>query len=289
MGRVTRCCATPIGSPAWSWRNDRAARWPARRAGRLHHCHARAPRAQRRVPRDLSQHAEVALARARVPRVAGRNRRRHWRLPAAARGRARHWCVCAPCVCGVRCGRFAALPERAGVRSHAHDEWHDPARGRHRRGAGGRGSTSHGQPINRRLYSASVGLYTLSYVLPAAILGGAVSAWGWQAALLSMAPLVMWIDHPIGNADMVLLAALVTPSNLAFVAAAILLPLRRRRAAIVCAALALASMIYGGFAVPAQQSELVRGPAGHLGPGYYAWVTAGALLLWTAFSSRSAA
>jgi|1185.fasta_scaffold02211_2 hypothetical protein len=170
-----------------------------------------------------------------------------------------------------------------------HDEWHDPARGRHRRGAGGRGSTSHGQPINRRLYSASVGLYTLSYVLPAAILGGAVSAWGWQAALLSMAPLVMWIDHPIGNADMVLLAALVTPSNLAFVAAAILLPLRRRRAAIVCAALALASMIYGGFAVPAQQSELVRGPAGHLGPGYYAWVTAGALLLWTAFSSRSAA
>ena len=47
-------------------------------------------------------------------------------------------------------------------------------------------------------------------------------------------------------------------------------------------------MIYGGFAVPAQQSELVRGPAGHLGPGYYAWVAAGALLLWTAFSSRSA-
>src|SRR3954462_307560 len=170
-----------------------------------------------------------------------------------------------------------------------HDEWHDPARGRHRRGAGGRGSTSHGQPINGRLYSASVVLYTLSYELPAAILGGAVSAWGWQAALLSMAPLVMWIDHPIGNADMVLLAALVTPSNLAFVAAAILLPLRRRRAAIVCAALALASMIYGGFAVPAQQSELVRGPAGHLGSGYYAWVTAGALLLWTAFSSRSAA
>jgi len=126
-------------------------------------------------------------------------------------------------------------------------------------------------------------------VLPAAYLGSTVSAWGWQAALLSVAPLIMWIDHPIGNADMVLLAALVTPSNLAFIAAAILLPLRMRRSALICAVVAIASMIYGGLAVPAQQSELVRGPAGHLGPGYYAWVTAGALMLWTAFSSRSAA
>ena len=98
----------------------------------------------------------------------------------------------------------------------------------------------------------------------------------------------MWIDHPIGNADMVLLAAIITPSNLAFIAAAIFLPLRKRRTALVLAAIALASMIYGGFAVPAQQSDLIRGPAGHLGPGYYVWVIAGALMLWTAFSSRSA-
>lgn len=98
----------------------------------------------------------------------------------------------------------------------------------------------------------------------------------------------MWLDHPIANLDMALLAALVSPSNLAFIAAAILLPLHQRRTALGCAAVALASMIYGGFAVPAQQGDLISTPAGHLGPGYYAWVTAGALMVWTAFSSRSA-
>ena len=118
--------------------------------------------------------------------------------------------------------------------------------------------------------------------------GGKITAWGWQAAMLSVAPLVLWIEHPIANLDMAALALLFTPSNLAFIAAAILLPLRKRRAALACAVLALASMIYGGFAVPEAQSELVRTPAGRLGPGYYAWVIAGALIAWTAFSSRSA-
>ena len=115
-----------------------------------------------------------------------------------------------------------------------------------------------------------------------------ITAWGWQAAVMSVAPLLLWIEHPIENLDMAWLALLITPSNLAFIAAAILLPLRWRRSALVCAVLALASMIYGGYAVPEVQSQLVRTPAGHLGPGYYAWVIAGALLAWTAFSSRSA-
>ena len=83
--------------------------------------------------------------------------------------------------------------------------------------------------------------------------------------ILSVAPLLMLIDHPIGNADMALIALLVTPSNLAFIAAAILVPLRRRRAALVCALAALASMVYSGFIVPEHQGDLIRGPAGHLG------------------------
>jgi hypothetical protein len=117
---------------------------------------------------------------------------------------------------------------------------------------------------------------------------GNVTQWGWQAAILSVAPLLMLVDHPIGNADMGVLAVLVTPSNLGFIAAAILVLVRRRRSAVVCAVASLASMVYSGFIVPEYQSDLIRGPAGHLGPGYYAWVLAGTLMTWTAFSLRSA-
>jgi len=115
-----------------------------------------------------------------------------------------------------------------------------------------------------------------------------VTQWGWQAALLSVAPLLMILDNPIGNADMAIPALLITPCNVGFIAAAILVPLRWRRTALICALVSVASMVYAGFAVPEHQSDLIRGPAGHLGPGYYAWVLAGALMIWTAFSLRSA-
>jgi hypothetical protein len=132
-------------------------------------------------------------------------------------------------------------------------------------------------------------LYAIAYATPASFSQDrTITAWGWQAAVLSLAPLLLWVEHPLDNLDMAWLALLITPSNLAFIAAAILLWVRKRRAALACALLALASMIYGGFAVPEVQSQLVRTPAGHLGPGYYAWVIAGALMAWTAFSSRSA-
>jgi hypothetical protein len=131
-------------------------------------------------------------------------------------------------------------------------------------------------------------LYALAYALPATMQSGNVTQWGWQAAILSIAPLLMLIGQPVGNADMAIPALLITPCNVGFIAAAILVPLRWRRAALVCAVAALASMVYSGFIVPGHQSELIRGPAGHLGPGYYAWVLAGALMTWTAFSLRPA-
>ena len=120
------------------------------------------------------------------------------------------------------------------------------------------------------------------------MLSGNVSQWGWQAAILSVAPLLMLVDHPIGNADMAIPALLVTPCNVGFIAAAILVPLLWRRTALVCAVATVASMVDSGFIVPEYQSDLIRGPAGHLGPGYYAWVLAGALMTWTAFSLRPA-
>jgi hypothetical protein len=113
-----------------------------------------------------------------------------------------------------------------------------------------------------------------------------ITAWGWQAALYSVIPLLIWLRHPIAEIAMLGLAMLVATSNLAFIAAAVLLPLRKRRAALACAVLALGSMIYGAFAIDPVQSELIRLPAGHLGPGYYAWVMAGVLMAWTAYSSR---
>ena len=108
--------------------------------------------------------------------------------------------------------------------------------------------------------------------------------------MLSVIPFIMWLRNPMSEAGMGLLALTVTPSNVCFLAAAILLPLRKRRSALVCALIALATMIYSGFFLVSDRlGEFVLTPAGHFGPGYYAWVIAGILMVWTAFSSRSAA
>ena len=102
-----------------------------------------------------------------------------------------------------------------------------------------------------------------------------------------MLPFLVWAQQPIEEWPMALTGLGFGTSNLGFLGAAILLPLGRRRTALACALLAVASMLAGGYVVPAQQSELVGGPAGHLGPGYYTWLIAGMLMVWTAFSSRS--
>ena len=88
--------------------------------------------------------------------------------------------------------------------------------------------------------------------------------------------------------DLLYAALTVTPSNVAFIVAAIALWKGKRRTALACALASLASMIYSGFLIEQYPSDLVRLPYGYLGPGYYAWVIAGALMLWTGFSSRSA-
>ena len=136
------------------------------------------------------------------------------------------------------------------------------------------------------MYWSALALYALSYVLPATFTSR-ITAWGWQAALYSLVPLLMAAQDPADRGAWLMVLVFST-SNVAFIAAAILAWLRRRRAALACAAASLASMVYGGVSMPFQQSELVGGPAGHLGPGYYAWVIAGMLLIWTAFSSPSA-
>jgi hypothetical protein len=123
----------------------------------------------------------------------------------------------------------------------------------------------------RRLYVASLVIYAVSFLLPAVINPeptpgfGWVDTWGWQAALLSIStPMVMFMG----------------PSNFGYLVAAVLIPFGFCRVAVVCTVVALVSMAYCGIIVPSQPSGgPIRFPAGHLGPGYYAWFGAGIMML----------
>ena len=58
------------------------------------------------------------------------------------------------------------------------------------------------------------------------------------------------------------------------------------RAALALCVVSLASMIYCGIALPARAGDPIRFPAGHLGPGYYAWLAAGVVMLAAAYRGR---
>src|SRR5438874_9085081 len=121
------------------------------------------------------------------------------------------------------------------------------------------------------LYFTSLGVYAASFVLPAVINPnptpsfGWVETWGWQAALMSMAtPMVV----------------ILGPSNLGYAAAALLIAIGSSRAAIACSVVALVSMAYCGIMLPPRPGDgPFRFPGGHLGPGYYAWLAAGVMVL----------
>lgn len=140
-------------------------------------------------------------------------------------------------------------------------------------------------------------MYVLAYLLPATFTRSAVGSgtepvwrvtgWGWQLALLSVMPVAGLVQS--ATVEILFAMVTITPSNVCFVAAAIALWRRKRQAAIILACIALASMIYGGFVIQEYPGDLIRVPYGRLGPGYYIWILSGIVLLWTAFSSRSAA
>src|SRR3954451_9036834 len=131
--------------------------------------------------------------------------------------------------------------------------------------------TGHSRRTRRRLYFTSLGVYAVSFVLPAVINPnptpsfGPIETWGWQAALISLAtPMVV----------------ILGPSNLGFAAAAVLIAIGFPRAAIACSVVALASMAYCGIMLPPRPGDgPFRFPGGHLGPGYYAWLAAGVMML----------
>jgi hypothetical protein len=125
--------------------------------------------------------------------------------------------------------------------------------------------------ITQRFYFASLGVYAASFALPAVINSnptasfGWVDTWGWQAALMSVTtPMVV----------------IVGPSNLGYAAAALLVAIGSYRAAIACSLIALLSMAYCGIMLPPRPGNgPLRWPGGHQGPGYYAWLAAGVMML----------
>lgn len=127
------------------------------------------------------------------------------------------------------------------------------------------------QRTTRRLYFISLGVYAASFALPAVInpnptpFFGRVESWGWEAALLSVAtPMVV----------------ILGPSNLGYAAAVLLIAIGFCRAAIASSVIALLSMACCGIMLPPRPGDgPFRWPGGHLGPGYYAWVAAGVMML----------
>ncbi len=123
----------------------------------------------------------------------------------------------------------------------------------------------------KRLYFASLGVYAASFLLPAVINPTPtpsfdwVETWGWQAAIMSFeTPMVV----------------ILGPSNLGYAAAALLIAMGSCRAAIACSVAALLSMAYCGIILPPRPGGgPIRWPGGHLGPGYYAWLAAGIMML----------
>jgi hypothetical protein len=123
----------------------------------------------------------------------------------------------------------------------------------------------------KRLYFVSLGLYAASFALPAVINSsptpgfGLVEIWGWQAALMSVQPPGVFVAGP---------------SNVGYATAALLIAFGASRPAIASSVVALLSMAYCGVALPSQPGGgPIRWPGGHLGPGYYAWIAAGIMML----------
>jgi hypothetical protein len=73
---------------------------------------------------------------------------------------------------------------------------------------------------------------------------------------------------------------IVGPSNVGYAAAALFLAFGSYQAAMGCSAASLLSMAYCGIALPPLPGGgPIAWPGGHLGPGYYAWLAAGLMML----------
>jgi hypothetical protein len=112
-----------------------------------------------------------------------------------------------------------------------------------------------------RLYWSSIATYVVSLGLPAVIgTHSDPNMWGWEAFTFSLTPI----------------AIVAWPSNVGYVAAALLYRLHHYRTAAVVSVIAVADMaVVGCIFLSESRGSPIRLPFGFLGPGYFAWTTAG--------------
>jgi hypothetical protein len=136
---------------------------------------------------------------------------------------------------------------------------------------GAAGVTGGWRFTTQRLYLISLAVYGVSFLLPAVVNPsptssfGWVELWGWQAAYISVAtPMIIMIGA----------------SNVGYAVAALLVAFGSPRAAIACAAAALADMAFCGIMLPAHAGDgPIRWPGGLPGPGYVAWLASGVVMV----------
>jgi hypothetical protein len=123
-----------------------------------------------------------------------------------------------------------------------------------------------------RLYGLSLGTYAVSLVLPAVIgTHSDPNMWGWQAFSLSINPI----------------AIVAWPSNFGYAAAAIFQWMEYRGAAVAASSVAVADMLFVAFVfLTESRGGPVHLPFGLLGPGYFAWLAAGVMMIMSSWKQR---
>ena len=115
-----------------------------------------------------------------------------------------------------------------------------------------------------RLYWWSIATFGASLVLPAVIgTHSDPTMWGWDAFTFSLTPI----------------AIIAWPSNYGYVAAAIFQKMEHHRAAVAASVVAVADMIFMAFVfLTESRGGPIHLPFGYLGPGYFAWLSAGIMM-----------
>jgi hypothetical protein len=127
---------------------------------------------------------------------------------------------------------------------------------------------------SERLYRISIATYAVSLVLPAVIgTGSDPTMWGWQAFGLSLNPIAM----------------IAWPSNLGYIGGALFHKLEFHRVGLIACAVSVADMLFLAFVFLTDRTGgPIRPFYGYLGPGYFAWVAAGVMMLSSAWKNAGA-
>ena len=125
-----------------------------------------------------------------------------------------------------------------------------------------------------RLYRTSIGTFAVSLVLPAVIgTGSDPNMWGWQAFSFSLNPI----------------ALIAWPSNFGYIGAAVFRKLEFHRVGLAASVVSVSDMLFVAFVFLTDRTGgPIRPFYGYLGPGYFAWLAAGVMMLMSSWKSARA-